>query len=219
MKKTLLFMIMGAAMGACSVDNYEKGEGKYSQMRGDFAELASDATPAGVRFTTDDGDSYALTSPYYAQWIATADSTYRVVVYYNVKDGQRAECVQMSEVGTLEPIAHWRFKQMPRDPLELESAWMSKSGKYLNLGLLVRNGFVDDVMGRHVIGLSCDTVLVEDNQRRTAYYELLHDQGDAPAYYTERGYVSILLPAARPDSIVLTVPTDDGPRVRCFSVR
>ena len=58
--------------------------------------------------------------------------------------------------------------------------------------------------------MACDEVRVNADHTRTAYYRLLHDQGDAPEYYTNRRYVSILLPEDRPDSVRLTVNTYEG---------
>jgi hypothetical protein len=46
---------------------------------------------------------------------------------------------------------------------------------------------------------------------KTAYYRLLHDKGNTPEYYTNRRFISILLPESnRPDSVRLTVRTYEG---------
>jgi hypothetical protein len=75
---------------------------------------------------------------------------------------------------------------------------------------LLKNGRVDDEEGTHAVALAQDTVLTNPDQTRTAYYRLLHDQGDAPEYYTNRRYISILLPQDRPDSVRLSIKTYNG---------
>ena len=65
---------------SCETDRYEKGEGKYSLMQADMGELTIDSEKQAIAFTTDDGDSYTLTTPATAQWIQTADTTYRAVI-------------------------------------------------------------------------------------------------------------------------------------------
>lgn len=52
---TLFFTIL-----SCTRDSYEKGEGKYSQMRGDFAEMHIDSDKKANAITTDDGDLLPL---------------------------------------------------------------------------------------------------------------------------------------------------------------
>jgi hypothetical protein len=99
---------------------------------------------------------------------------------------------------------------MPQDPLGVESVWLTRNGKYINLGLLLKNGRIEDEEGTHVLGLCRDTVLKNDNETQTAYYRLLHSQGDAPQYYTNRRYVSILLPQEHLDTVRLSMETYSG---------
>ena len=113
-------------------------------------------------------------------------------------------------VVTVNPIEHWRFKEQPQDPIGFESAWMAKSGKYLNVGLLMKTGRISDEELPHNIGLSQDTVYTYPDGRRAAYYRFLHNQNGIPQYYTNRRYVSILLPTVKPDTIHLSIQTYDG---------
>ena len=92
------------------------------------------------------------------EWIETADTTYRSVIYYNKVSTTQAEAVSVGTVVTVNPIEHWRYKEQPQDPIGLESAWMAKSGKYLNVGLLMKTGRISDEELPHNIGLSQDTV-------------------------------------------------------------
>ena len=212
----LPFYLFTLILFSCETDSYEKGEGKYSLMQADMADISVNNKKEAVNFVTDDNDSYQLTNPFTAKWIQTADTTYRTIIYYNkVKDG-RAEAVSVSTVVTLEPIAHWRLKEQPQDPVGFESAWLAKTRRYLNVGLLVKTGHISDEELPHSIGLAQDTVITHADGRHTAYYRLLHDQNDMPLYYTNRRYVSILLPQPLPDTIALSLQTFDGTIQRTF---
>ena len=81
---------------------------------------------------------------------------------------------------------------------------------------MFKSGHIDDEEGTHAIGVVQDTVLINNDQTRTAYYRFLHDQGDTPEFYTTRHYVSILLPEERPDSVRLSVNTYHGVVERLF---
>ncbi len=211
MKKTVFYILFSMFfLVGCETESYDTGQGKYSLMQADFVELTVDAQKQATAFITDEGEQYRLTAPATASWIQRPDTTYRAIMYYNKVGEGTAEKVSMGAMGVLFPIDHWRFKSKPQDPLGIESIWLTKNGKYINMGLLIKNGRIDDEEGVHAIALCRDTVLVNADKSRTAYYRLLHDQGDAPEYYTNRRYVSILLPADRPDSINLSIPTYNG---------
>lgn len=209
-------LLAALLLAACETDSYEKGTGRYSLMQADLCELTVDGSQQGTRFVTDEGISYQFDKPYSASWIQTADTTYRTLIYYNkLADGQ-AEAMAVSSIVTLHPIAHWRFDKQPQDPIGVESAWLSSTGRYLNMGLLMKTGRIDDEELPHNIGLAQDTILTHADQTRTAYYRLLHSQNGIPEYYTNRRYVSILLPADRPDTVHLSIETYQGTLERIF---
>lgn len=211
---------------ACTTDAYDKGEGKYSKVQSDLIELAVNAEKKAVNFVTDEGNGFALTKPFSTKWIQTADTTYRAVLYYKKVEEGKAEAVSAGIVPTLiaaypdvtnetSPVP-FEGGGMPQDPMGIESAWVSKGGRYLNLGLLLKNGRVDDEEGIHVLALICDEVRQNSDNTSTACYRLLHDQGNTPQYYTNRSYVSILLPEDPPDSVRLSIRTYEGLYVRTF---
>ena len=214
MKKLLLLIAAIWMLIACETDSYNKGEGNYSLMQADFAVLTVDAQKRGVSFQTDDGVSYQLTPPFTAKWIEKADTTYRTIMYYNKLSDTQAEPTAIGLVVTMHPVPHWRFKELPQDPIGVESAWLAKNGKYLNVGLLMKTGRIDDEELPQNIGLAQDTVIVHPDQTRTAYYRLLHSQNGIPQYYTNRRYASIVLPTVKPDTIRLSIMTYDGLLVR-----
>lgn len=215
MRRLLLGLLLTTVAG-CEIDSYEKGEGRYSLTQADLCELHVDAQRQGVSIVTDEGANYQLTSPVTAQWIATPDTTYRVLMYYNKVDETHAKTVSLGTVVTLQPVAHWRFKEQPQDPLGLESAWLATTRRYLNMGLLVKTGRINDEELPHNIGLAQDTVYRHEGGSSAAYYRLLHSQNGIPEYYTNRRYVSILLPTPVPDTVVLTMETYEGRLQRRF---
>ena len=221
MKRILpIYLFLLAILSSCETDSYEKGEGRYSLLQADFASLTVDGEKRGVSFVTDDGDSYLLSNPTKASWIETADTVYRTYLYYNKEDNGRARVAAMSILPTLKPRDVKDFKRLPQDPVGLESSWLTRDGKYINMGLLLKNGRNDNgEEGMHSLALAIDEVRQNDDQTHTAYYRLLHDQGEAPEYYTNRRYVCILLPTEqRPDSVCLTVKTYDGVVVKKFKL-
>lgn len=221
MKKNVLYIILSVLplCLSCETDSYEKGQGKYSLMQTDLADVTVDSGKHAIAFTTDDGDSYSLTSPTTVQWMQTADTTYRAIIYYNKVKSDQAEPLGMTSVPTMIPKEHWRFKNLTQDPVGFESAWLAKSRKYINLALLFKSGYIEDTMGRHLISVAQDTVLVNADHTRTAYYRFLHEQDDTPEYFTNRYYVSILLPQESPDTVNLSIVTYTGTIERRFALK
>ena len=216
MRKLLALLLPACLLCACETDSYDKGEGRYSQMQADFAELTVNSEKQGTQFLTDEGEQYRFETPCTASWIQRPDTMYRALVYFNKTGDGTAQAVAVGQMGVLRPAEHWRFKEQPQDPLGVESLWLTRNGKYINMGLLLKNGHIDDTEGTHAVALCQDTVLVNPDQTRTAYYRLLHDQNDAPEYYTNRRYISIILPQPVPDTIHLELQTYDGPQQRTF---
>ena len=220
MKKVVLHAALWLPLlVACETDSYEKGQGKYSLMQTDMCEVAVNSEKQAVSFTTDDGDSYMLASPVTAQWIETADTAYRAIIYYNKVENGNAELMGLSLVPTMIPKAHWQYKELPQDPVGFESAWLAKNKKYINLGLLFKSGYVDDTMGHHLISAAQDTILVNADQTRTVYYRFLHHQNDTPEYFTNRHYISILLPQELPDTASVSIVTYSGTVERRFALK
>ena len=221
MRKAVFYVVLLGLLlfVSCETDSYEKGQGKYSLMQTDMGEVTVNSEKQAVAFTTDDGDSYTLTTPATAQWIQTTDTVYRAIIYYNTVDAGHAEPIGLSSVPTIIPREHWRFNELPQDPVGFESAWLAKNRKYINLGLLFKSGYVDDAMGLHLISVAQDTVLVNADQTRTAYYRFLHGQDNTPEYFTNRHYISILLPEEYPDTVHLSITTYNGVITRTFALK
>ena len=215
---TSLFCL--SLLTACTTDSYETGEGIYSHTIADFAELRANSQKRGVSFMNDEGVNYVLEKAIVASWIKTADSTYRTSIYYNKVAEGVARPVACALIPTVKAKNASEFPRQPQDPLGVESCWVTKNGKYINLGLLLKNGRNSEgVETTHAISLALDEMHLNDDNTYTAYYRLLHDKQDAPEYYTNRNYVSILLPTTnRPDSVRLTVRTYEGDWVKTLKI-
>ena len=125
---------------SCEKDSYEKGEGRYSLLQADFTYLTINSEKQAVSFLTDEGESFLLTNPQKASWIETADTIYRAILYYNKVESNKAHVTSMASLPTLKPRQAKEYKRLPKDPVGLESSWLTRDGKYINLGLLLKNG-------------------------------------------------------------------------------
>jgi len=210
-------------VGGCTQDAYEKGEGEYSLMRGDFAEafVGSDKKVASV--TTDDGDRLPLAIPFSASWITKADTTYRCMLYYNKVKGTdgayQAEVVSMSSVPC--PVLKSRSETNPvkTDPVKFESLWLSKIGKYVNLRLLLKTGMTDDSTAVQRLALVSDTVLAYADGTRSRHLRLHHDQNRVPEYYSTQVYISIPTDSIAADTVSFSINTYDGLVVKTLTLR
>lgn len=221
MKRLLRFVVIIIAHGSffayssCTQDGYEKGDGKYSNMRGDFVEAQVDAEKEIIFLTTDDGETLPLTQPYSAKWITRPDTVYRCMLYYNkVREGNgqyAAEPISIGEVPCpiITPLAELETP-MKTDPVKFESAWMSKTGKYLNLSLVLMTGTQDDAEAVHRLMIVQDAILTNPDATRTYILRLYHDQGGVPEYYSAHAYASIITSQIPADSVRISINTYNG---------
>ena len=220
MKRLLPFLAMALLVFSCTTDSYEKGEGKYSLMRGDFAEVKVNADRQIVSFVTDDGEQYALINPYTEKWIKTADTLYRCMLYYNKVENQKAEIVSIGEVPCprIKTLAELK-KELRTDPVKFESMWLSKSRKYLNFYLQLKTGVTDDTTAIQQLAFISDTLVMNPNQTTTRYITLYHDQNRVPEYYSTKAYVSLLTDSIGADSICISINTYSGLVTKSLPVR
>ena len=101
-----MLAIAGVIMlGSCEQETYDTGTGDLSLTRGDLLEAHADNNKTIVAVTTDSDEQLILTNPYNAKWVTTADSTYRVMAYYDKTSEGAARLVSMRMVPTLIPVA------------------------------------------------------------------------------------------------------------------
>ena len=216
MNKLLRFLIVItitcqlSTLISCTQDAYEKGEGEYSLLRGDFAEAVVNSTKQVTKIITDDGDELFVTSPYTARWIAKADTTYRCMLYYNKVEG-KADVVSMGQVPCAAIVPLSKFdKELKTDPVKFESTWLSKTGRYLNLSILVKTGATDDTTAVQSLAIVCDTLITHTDGKQIRSLILHHDQGNVPEYYSTQVYVSIPTNRIDADSIRISINSYDG---------
>jgi len=214
---SLLCIILASLLTiACTQDYYDKGEGKYSLMRADFVEAHTNGQKQIDYIVTDDGDRLALSTTVSTKWTTTADTLYRCILYYNkvsADDGSIvAEPVSIQQVGCPRAIPLSSFHdEVKTDPVRFESAWISKSGRYLNVSLYVMTGSTDDAEAAQALAFLCDTVMTHPDQTRTCFLRLYHDQGSVPQYYSAQVYRSIPMSDLPADTIRFQINTYDGP--------
>lgn len=223
MRKGLITVLFAAVVVACTQDTYDKGEGAYSLMRGDFAEANVNGNREVVSITTDDGETLPLQPLYTAKWVARPDTVYRCMLYYNkvkATDGKTvAEVISMGKVfcPPITPLS--MFNSYKDDPVKFESLWKSKSGKYLNLHLQLKTGQTDDSTAVQSLAVVSDEEVFHPDGRRTLSLLLHHDQGNVPEYYSTQAYVSIPTTDLAVDSIRLYINTYSGPVIKTLPIQ
>lgn len=224
MKKPFFLLLLALLFtSSCTQDAYDKGEGEYSLMRGDFAEAMVNGDRQIVSITTDDGDRLPLKESQTAKWVTTADTTYRCMLYYNkVKGPDGAAVADVLSIGEvpcpgIHPLSEFE-KELKTDPVKFESLWLSRSGKYLNMSLQVMTGYTDDTTAVHQLAFVTDTLITHPNSTRTLHVCLHHDQNNVPEYYSTQAYVSLLVDSILADSVRFTVNTYNGPVIKTLPI-
>ena len=159
-------------------------------------------------------------SPLECSWAKTPDSLYRALIYYSQEEeGAQVKGISAQQVLVLQ-VKSGTPKNMLTDPLDMESAWLSANGRYLNLGLYVKTGAVGDKETRQTLGMVRDTILTLDGSVREHQLRLFHNQNGVPAYYSSKVYASIPLDSfALGDILHLEVNTFEGVVTRRFELR
>ncbi len=188
-----LLLVFSALYCGCSSETYDTGDGSLSYMRADFVEAQTDANAAVVSATLDDGTTLLLVPSAKADWIKAKDSLYRALLYYNkVEDKSSVVPVAVSQVLVPNVVSgNNSLAIYPADPVNLETAWMSRNKRYLNLGIYIKIGTKDGSYGTQALGfLHYGTVEQEDGS--TLYkVRLVHSQNGVPEYYSTQVYMSI----------------------------
>lgn len=220
MRKRLLSCLTGwfagvlllTLTGACEEEVYETGDGELSYMQADFALVYSDHNRDLVRARTDEGTELRFEEPVMYDWVATADSMYRGLVYYNnkVKDGS-VEVIGVTQVLCASPKKPSDFKEIHTDPLLLESAWLSCNSSFLNLGMYIKTGIPDQVDTRQSVGIVGDTVVAHANGHKNIHLTLYHHQNGVPEYYSARLWMTVWLSdVQKDDTVTLQANSYDG---------
>lgn len=222
MKKLFFLCGLLTFLASCQTDSYDKGEGELSLTRADFVVAHANNEKKIDQVVTDDGQTLTLQTPTSAKWITTADSLYRAVLYYNQREttDKTVEPVALSQITTLSPLPLEKFKEgIKTDPITFESIWKSRNGKYINIGMYLKIGQIDNNEVHHTVGIAMEKVQTNADQTSTAYLTFYHDQGDVPEYYSSKYYISIPCNEIKADSVCITINSYKGIVKKKFSVK
>ena len=205
---------------ACTEDAYDKGEGRYSLMEANLVEAHIGGEHLIDYIVTDNADTLLLNPAQQQSWTETTDTFCRALFYYRKTDSKQAEVVSASRIGTAAIVHRDSLKEgMKTDPVRLESIWLARTRRYLNVGLYLKMGSTADKDAKHLMAVVADTLLLNSDNTHTLRLSLYHDQGGIPEYYSQRTYFSIPLRHLNVDSVSLAVHTYDGTVVRQFGIR
>lgn len=214
MKKHIAWMLAMALLAVdCTQDAYDKGEGPYSQMVAEMADGHTASDKRVTHFVTDDAIDYKVANPFTTSLMEKPDTTYRAIFYFKQQEPGQAEVIGLDRVGVLRPF---KMETLKTDPVKLESVWLGKSKRYLNLSLYLMVGSTDNDEALHRMGCHRDTLTYNDDGTRTLHLTLYHDQGGVPEYYSSRAYFSIPLTESTADSIRLRINTYEGIITKCI---
>lgn len=221
MLRRLIFGLSAVAvLAACTHEPYQSGDTSLSYLHTDWVMAKTNGSHQIAAAVTDDGDSLLLSPPKTAAWATVPDSCYRALLYYDRRnDNKEVSAFSIVQVPVLVPRAASAALSPANDPLGLESAWIGKNKKYINLSLILKTGKTSDAKNnRQQIGLVCDSV-VRTGSSSIYYIRLLHKQNGVPEYYSAKIYASIPLSGfERGCHIRLSVPTYKGVMTRSFGI-
>lgn len=213
MKTTLSFLaaVLFPFLISCEQDAYDKGTGDSSLTQAELVEAYASGPQLLTRVVTDENIDMALTKPYEAEWAKKTDSAYRALLYFKKVEKQRAEPVSCAQVPTAVILPLDSFKKGVRqDPVQFESAWVSKTGRYLNTCIYLMTGKSDSEESFHLLAIADDSVVTNADGTRTQRLRLYHNQGGMPEYYSQRTCLSVPLHNVHADSVTLSVNTYKG---------
>ncbi len=204
---------------SCTNESYDTGDGGLSYLCADFVEAHTTSDTTITKVVTDDGATLSLSRALKLSWVSVPDTLYRALLYYNKKDNP-VEPLAMGRVPVI--IPRIQKDSLFTDPLGVESVWMSASGKYVNISLLIKTGIPDSVDARQWISVVYSPHT--PNRGAGGLYGvqdtllLLHSQNSVPEYYTSRMYVSIPT-AALPSRDVVNIRVNTYGGMRTYTVR
>lgn len=218
MRKSFFFLfLIVILLGACTNDSFKTGDSEYSYLRSDFVEATTNGKAAFVEAVTDDGDTLSLYPPLRAKWATKPDTTYRAQLLYNKKDAE-LEPVLISKVYVLVVQQQPKTEPITTDPVGFTSAWLAKTGKYINLELALKTGKINaEQQPSQSLGIVLESVEALEKGGKKYKLRLQHKQNNVPQYYTVRTFVSI--PTSffhKGDSVELYIDTYKGEVTKGF---
>ena len=207
-----------AVFSACQNDSYDTGQGSYSLTQADFVEAHTSALGLVDRVETDDSQTFSLSQPQKTAWASVTDTVYRALLYYEKTNDSVVRTVSISQVPTLHPTALKPEETLCTDPVKFESMWIGTNGKYLNIGLYLKDGKAKSDSQHHTVGMIRESETTSADGKRTVNLRFFHDQGGVPEYYSTRYYLSVPCKEIEADSVAVTINTYNGTVERRFSL-
>lgn len=214
-------VVAAALLASCTTEQYDSGDGKWSYLRSDFAEVCTDAQSRMSSFTTDEQLSLQVEGTPKVSWMTTPDSTYRALVYY-AAPGSPVPVKVFTVNNVLCPkIKRLQTSALPKtDPVSFVALWLSANRKYVNITFDVKTGS----SGSDADGQSIGAVLTDMTRNAdgtlTAHITFCHDQGNVPQYYSSRQYASLAVAQMQDaDSASIVINSYKGKIVKTISLK
>lgn len=205
---SVLALSFTTLLAACTIDPYEAGDGQYSYLKAEMADMHTAAKCKVDYAVTDTDEKLTFSPPFNCHWATTPDSTYRAMLYYK-ESPDKTEGNTCVKVWVLHPMKP--SKNTPTDPVKLQSSWLSQNKKYINLRLGVMSGKPDDEKQKQKIGIVLNKQVTHANGKKAVDLQLLHNRNHVPSYYAKTLYISIPTASYKTgDSIRLKVNTYQG---------
>lgn len=211
MKTSYLLLAVVILLTACQSDTYETGDTPLSYLTTELVDATTDGEALFTKATTDDGTTLQLSPSYAASWATVADTTYRALLYHRQVTDGKTSVITLRRVTTTPIVSKGADVIVATDPLDLESTWIGKNKRYLNMALNLKTGAVEGEKQLQQVAMVCDSVTMTASGKAHHWLTLYHKQNNQPEYYTSKVYVSVPLePIATGDSITLRVNTYKG---------
>ena len=214
-------VVAATLLASCTTEQYDSGDGKWSYLRSDFAEVCTDAQSRMSSFTTDEQLSLQVEGTPKVSWMTTPDSTYRALVYY-AAPGSPVPVKVFTVNNVLCPkIKRLQTSALPKtDPVSFVALWLSANRKYVNITFDVKTGS----SGSDADGQSIGAVLTDMTRNAdgtlTAHITFCHDQGNVPQYYSSRQYASLAVAQMQDaDSASIVINSYKGKVVKTISLK
>lgn len=239
-------VVAATLLASCTTEQYDSGDGKWSYLRSDFAEVCTDAQSRMSSFTTDEQLSLQVEGTPKVSWMTTPDSTYRALVYYAAPGSPSASGPSSSssssasftersaqnlasapvKVFTVNNVLCPKIKRLQTlaplktDPVSFVALWLSANRKYVNITFDVKTGS----SGSDADGQSIGAVLTDMTRNAdgtlTAHITFCHDQGNVPQYYSSRQYASLAVAQMQDaDSASIVINSYKGKVVKTISLK
>ncbi len=222
-KLTIITLAAAITAVGCTSEGYETGDSQLSYMRADFVEVHTDGDKAIDCAVTDDGERLAVAKPFHASWAERPDTLYRALLYYNrignTDSESEAEVIASAQIMVVRPHRKDEIKDMRTDPVTFESLWMSRTGRYLNLGFTLKTGTPEDDKAVQTVAVANEGTVVSSDGKKTAILRFFHDQGGVPQYYSSSTYISIPMTDFSADSVRFAINTYQGEMVKTVAIK